>query len=294
MQNASVIDFFSKALAALPEISSSPLAMVGLIVLAVAATFLFWKQASFRSLAKTLESLPERDRLERIRIDYGARPKAGVSAQNWLRSRRQEFLFWGYLSTLFVALLAFLVLFGKTVDVPGGVHQQELKRSFSGFRDKLAAYELAARNLRNAFEMAGANAIEPDPETDQALTAKIEKYNAIYTELRTNQREYVEPVVRWLDERGELANEVHGVVQYVMEDLHHAGILQFNHIAYRRTQQFRAQKGLTPEAKDGSALRLIRAEGATEIHDLAYKVDGLLDVLSRRMASLTAKIMGSS
>jgi len=43
----------------------NPLAMVGLIVLAVAATFLFWKQASFRSLAKTLVDICVRSLAQR-------------------------------------------------------------------------------------------------------------------------------------------------------------------------------------------------------------------------------------
>jgi hypothetical protein len=255
--------------------------------LIAAATFLFWKQSSLRSLASTVAVLPEQDRLERIRIDYGVRPKGNVAAADWLKSRRQELLFWGYASTLLVALLLGIIVLGHMVERPGGVHRAELQTNFATLRDRLEAYVLSARNLRDAFTLAGENAIAPDGPTAQILTERIERYNSAYGELRTRQTEFLTPVLSRLQSRPDLVSEINGLVQFALEDLHQAGILQFNDAAYRRTQQLRA----LPKERRAAEERLIRSEGALEIQRIASKVDGLLDVLSKRLQTVSAQIL---
>lgn len=281
-------DFFSKALDLLPVVSDSPLALVGLIVLIAAATLLFWKQSQLRTLARTIEALPESDRLERIRLDYGVRPRRGISAQAWLHSRRQDFLYRGYVSSLFTALLIVIVLVGKLVQKPGGVHAAELRQNYAVLTSKLAGYELAARDMRNAFVLAGENAIGPDNATAAILTDRIQRYNDIYEDLRKNQQLYLEPVVRWLDDRPDLANETNGVVQFALQDLHQACLIQFNSAAYQRTMKLRT---LPPDATP-SDIALIRSQGALEIQNLGAKADTLLDVLSQRLRTLTHQIRG--
>jgi hypothetical protein len=286
------MNYFFRALSALPSVAGSPLALIGLIVLTLAATFLFWKQSSYKSLAKTLAILPENDRLERIRLHYGVRPKSGVSASAWLTSRRHDLLFWGYVSTLLVALLGFLVIYGEVTSIPGGTHRTELLASFASFHDNLAAHELAARNLRDAFALAGENAIDPDPQTDALLSERIARYNSSYSTLRKHQEQYTTAVLRWLEARPDLAREVRGVMDYALNEVHQGGLLRFNEAAYRRAQQIEALRSAASGEINPAEVRVIRMEGAIEIQALARDVTGLLDVFARRLQTLRAKIVG--
>jgi hypothetical protein len=283
-------EFFSSSASWLPAVSNSPLALVGLIVLLVSATVLFWKQSQLRSLARTLEAVPEGDRLERIRLDYGVRPRSGVSAQTWLRSRRQEFLFLGFVSSLLTGLLIFIAVYGRVVQRPGGAHADELRHSFAVLDGKLTAYELAARNMRNAFVLAGENAIGPDKATASILTESIQRYNSVYEDLRTNQKLYLEPILRRLEDRPDLASEANGVIQFAMQDLHQACLLQFNSAAYQRTMALRAM----PSDASPQEVELMRAKGALEIQNLGTKANALLDVLSQRVRTLSGEIVGTS
>jgi hypothetical protein len=283
-------DFFTHVASLLPAISDSPFALAGLIVLVVAATLLFYKQSKLRALAKTIDTLPEKDRLERIRLDYGVRPRQGVSAQTWLRSRRQEFLFMGFVSSLLTGLLLALVVHGSVIARPGGAHVHELRRDYAVLSSRLAAYELAARDMRNAFVLAGENAIGPDVATAAILTGVIEHYNDVYEDLRVNQELYLEPVLRWLEARPDLAGEASGVVQFALQDLHQTCLLQFNSAAFQRTMKLRTP----PASTDPREAALIRAQGAIEIQDLGDKSDRLLDVLNRRLSALSSAILGTT
>lgn len=282
--------FYARVATLIAAVSNSPLALAALIVLVVAATILFYKQSKLRAVARTLDTLPEKDRLERIRLDYGVRPRQGVSAQTWLRSRRQEFLFLGFVSSLLTGLLLAIVVHGSVVQRPGGAHVHELRQSYAVLSSRLAAYELAARDMRNAFVLAGENAIGPDAATAEILSQAIGHYNDVYEDLRTNQKLYLQPVLRWLEDRPDLASEAHGVVQFALQDLHQTCLLQFNAAAFQRTMKLR----VPPASTDEREAALIRAQGALEIKEVGDKADRLLNVLNNRLTTLSSAIMGTS
>ena len=133
-------------------------------------------------------------------------------------------------------------------------------------------------------------AIGPDAATAQILTQAIQSYNTIYEDLRTHQQLYLQPVVRWLDARPDLASEARGVVQFALQDLHQTCLLQFNAAAFQRSMKLRT----LPASTDPREAALIRAQGALEIVDLGEKADRLLNVLDRRVSALSSAILGTS
>jgi hypothetical protein len=66
--------------------------------------------------------------------------------------------------------------------------------------------------------------------------------------------------------------------------------LQFNSAAFQRTMKLR----VPPASTDRREAALLRAQGALEIQDLGDKADRLLDVLNRRLGTLSSAIMGTS
>jgi len=259
MPDSNQDEFFKNALGALSVAASSPLAAILLAVLIGSATFLYWKQAGYKSLASTLELVPEADRLERIRIDYGVRPKEGVSATDWLSSRHQSFVFWSYIVTIAVVFLGFVVIYGRTIAIPGGVHRTELIDAFSKLQGKVAAFDLAAKSARDAFVLAGENAIDPDAETDAILTKEIERYNAVYDDLRVHQASDTSSVTRWLDKMPDLATQVAALTTFALNDVHQDGVLELNVAAFKHREEVAALKRESPMSEVQPRSKFFRA-----------------------------------
>jgi len=91
-------------LKALKIVADSPLALVGYIgILASWLAFVLQDKKSGQ-IIRALKELPEDQRLEALRLSYKTVPRSGISADQWLRSKRYVYLLAALLVTCFVVL----------------------------------------------------------------------------------------------------------------------------------------------------------------------------------------------
>lgn len=103
--------FFSEILSALPKLASTPLGVIGLVVVLGAYLFAFYRKARFDSLISKIKSLPEADRKDMLsrEMETGPIPES-ISALQWMSARKQRYFFLSYLltATYVFILLVFL------------------------------------------------------------------------------------------------------------------------------------------------------------------------------------------
>ncbi|MFN0131633.1 MAG: hypothetical protein ACKVW3_03735 [Phycisphaerales bacterium] len=98
-------------LAALKDVATSPLALVGYVLLVAAWAWVTVKTHRLRVVAKAIKLSPEQG-LELLKNEYRTEPRAGVTPEQWLKSRRQAYMLVGFLATVVAAVLVVaLVIF---------------------------------------------------------------------------------------------------------------------------------------------------------------------------------------
>lgn len=90
--------------------ATSPYAFVSYVVLIAAWVYVTVKDRRLRLIRKTLRDLPEKHRIEILQKEYNTTPRAGLSANQWLRSRRMSLFFLGYV-TLLVCIVVIVVVY---------------------------------------------------------------------------------------------------------------------------------------------------------------------------------------
>jgi len=93
--------------AAIDAAKSNPLALVALIVILLAWVIIAFRVRRNSKLLANLSQLPEKDRLKALELEMGHVPlKAGLSPQQWLKYRVQQYYFFGFgLLCLFIIIL---------------------------------------------------------------------------------------------------------------------------------------------------------------------------------------------
>jgi hypothetical protein len=265
----------------------SPLRLAALVTMALCATFFFWRQSDLKSFENTTRAVPEADRLKAIGIRFGTRPQSGVSAQAWLKARRQLFLFLAYVSTLFGALAMATLVWYQASSIDRNL--TEIRRDFAPVQQKLNEYDLAARNLNEAFSHAGPRAFDPDPETDRDITQAMDRYNRIYDDIRINQLQYLAPVLRWFNANPGLKQRAQELVTIVLDDVHMRGIRGFNTICDRaRSAHERHVSGALAEPSILSQERLLEdsrtlSQQVATVADLLAALKNKIDVFHREV-----------
>jgi hypothetical protein len=84
----------------LREASSSPLALMAYLAVLVAWAIVTTKLRRYRLLERKLDSVPRDQRGILLKQEYKVFPKSGLSAEQWLKDRRQTLLFWAFIATL--------------------------------------------------------------------------------------------------------------------------------------------------------------------------------------------------
>jgi hypothetical protein len=100
----------SAALSAIPAAATSHLALIayGLAVLAYIVTI--WRVTRNRNLLQNLQRLPAKDRLSALEIEMGGvRLAAGISPEQWLRSKIHRYYFLSFIVTCVAGILVFIV-----------------------------------------------------------------------------------------------------------------------------------------------------------------------------------------
>jgi len=279
---------FSALVDAIPAATNTPLGLIGLLGVTGAATFLFWTQAKFKAEAKALLAVPEEDRREFVTRIHGPFPK-NFSAQAWLMSQRQRYLLLAFVCTLATLLLGFIVLYGKINRPDHPAHHPELRKAYATLHSKLAAHELAGRNLYNAFWGASVRAVDPDQQTDADLTVAISGYNKVYDDLRQNRYEYESSVKRWLTEVPALADETSDVLNYGLIDVHQNAVKPLNVHVRAKAEEVRELR----LKNDSAANARIEALKRDASQDIPTKLQALqealntyikeIDILTQRM-----------
>lgn len=98
-----------KFLTALPTAASSPYAFVAYLALIATFTYVSIAQFRLRTIARVLGTLPENDRGPLLQKEYNVLPSHGLTAEEWIRSRRQMLVFW-FLVVLMASLLVIVVI----------------------------------------------------------------------------------------------------------------------------------------------------------------------------------------
>ena len=100
----------SAALSAIPAAATSHLALIayGLAILAYIVTI--WRVTRNRNLLQNLQRLPAKDRLSALEIEMGGvRLAAGISPDQWLRSKIHRYYFLSFIATCVAGILVFIL-----------------------------------------------------------------------------------------------------------------------------------------------------------------------------------------
>ncbi|WP_297771566.1 hypothetical protein [uncultured Roseovarius sp.] len=89
----------------LPDVAGSPLALVAYLATVSAVIFFWSRSARIKLLLSKLEKVPESDVADLIKHEMGAILPENISADEWLKSRRQSYYFYATLSILFVVIV---------------------------------------------------------------------------------------------------------------------------------------------------------------------------------------------
>lgn len=98
------MDLLSEAFRALPSVAGSPLAFVAYIVTIAAWLWGIQRSRRLNLVLNRLDSIPRAERAELIRSEMGAILPTKVSAEEWLRGRRQQYLLAAYTATAVTVL----------------------------------------------------------------------------------------------------------------------------------------------------------------------------------------------
>jgi len=84
--------------------ATSPYAFVAYLCLLSAWAFVVVAQQRLRRIAKVIGQVPPKDRAALLAKEYNVFPRSGLSAEQWIRSRRHTLLFYAFLSLVIAAL----------------------------------------------------------------------------------------------------------------------------------------------------------------------------------------------
>ncbi|HSS50756.1 MAG TPA: hypothetical protein VLX28_17590 [Thermoanaerobaculia bacterium] len=113
--------FLQSALSSLPSVATSPLAFLGYCLLLAVWLAIALKIKRHHQLLSQLHKLPPKDRIKALQDELsGVKIKSGLTPEQWIRSRRHLYLFWGFLYLCLVLLFLFAIAV-TTSPSPGTV-----------------------------------------------------------------------------------------------------------------------------------------------------------------------------
>ena len=76
----------------LSSAAKSPLAFVAYCIVVLGWAAIAYKDSRFRMIAKKLELLPENQRLEAMKLEYGLEPRDGLTPESYLSLKKKNYL----------------------------------------------------------------------------------------------------------------------------------------------------------------------------------------------------------
>jgi hypothetical protein len=154
--------------AAIPSAASSGYALAAYALVVAAYVFTVWRVARNKNLLKHIEKLPPKDRLKAFEIETGGvRLAAGISPEQWVRSRIHKYYLLAFLATcaVAVAVTALAMLKGANYIGTLTIINNEYRQSHEG-------QSLSSSDLQHIKELIEA-AMTRDPQSARIAFNKL-------------------------------------------------------------------------------------------------------------------------
>jgi tetratricopeptide (TPR) repeat protein len=99
------LGMFQQALEAIPTVAASPLAFVAYVILIVGWLLYLSKRSKLKTIASKLESLPKKDRLKALELNYKLQPKEGLPPDLYLKMLSKNYFFYAAIGTIIAIVL---------------------------------------------------------------------------------------------------------------------------------------------------------------------------------------------
>ena len=117
---------------ALPVAASSPLALFGYLAALAASVALVWRVRRNQNLLSRIKDIPSKDRKDTLQAEMGVVLPKSISAEQWLRSRVQQYYFLGFvvlvLCVTLIGVIAFTYSAGPNQHAEDGNAVGEARR----------------------------------------------------------------------------------------------------------------------------------------------------------------------
>jgi len=199
------MDFLTKALANLPVVATSPAAFAAYLVVIIAWLVISLRVKRNRQLLLHLEKLPERDRLEALRLEMGVVSLKGkLTAQEWISARIHLYLFIGFC----ILALVVIVLFAMSGFArPRGELAADVTLQDEG------SASLASLTVENAYDGSGLRHWFAGSDDTAAIGVPAPELTLTYAYARVGHRVVITPTMPYWDllKRGGPIRNVSGI-----------------------------------------------------------------------------------
>lgn len=118
----------------LVEAAKSPLAFVAYIILAVGWMTILWKESRIKTISKTLSELPEKQRLNALKLEYQLIPKKGLNSEQFLKHERRKYFFVAYGLTVIAVIIVITLTIYRYIQIDrANVAQETMEIAYDTF-----------------------------------------------------------------------------------------------------------------------------------------------------------------
>jgi tetratricopeptide (TPR) repeat protein len=115
--------FLASALAAIPSAATSTFSLIAFALAIAAYVFIVWRVVRNKNLLQHLQKLPPKDRLGALETELGGvRLAAGLSPEQWLRSKTHKYYLLAFLATCGVVGVTSTLAIMNRSPVPGATY----------------------------------------------------------------------------------------------------------------------------------------------------------------------------
>jgi hypothetical protein len=204
--------FLSAALSAIPSAATSQLALIAYCLALVTYLVTVWRVVRNRNLLQNLQRLPAKDRLSALELEMGGvRLSAGISPEQWLRSKIHRYYFLSFIVTCVVGVIVFaLAILNShgTVDISVDLYQ---KSSTEVPNTKSLLGSLVTRASISKTIAAEAEFVDPDTVPRNATRPSIEDTRLRYDYQKRSDKITISPILGYADKQrnGEIIQGLH-------------------------------------------------------------------------------------
>jgi hypothetical protein len=98
-------------LEALPQAATSSYALIAYLCLVAALVYITIEQRRLKTIARIIKDIPAKERAALIAKEYSTVPRAGVSAEDWIRAKKINLIFSAFIALLIAGLVVVAIAF---------------------------------------------------------------------------------------------------------------------------------------------------------------------------------------